>query len=213
MVEGDLVQLLAIRGSTPMRQRDGAILRVSRLTSALPTLRTGVVSLRVTMPDPRLAADVNRRILELLDRWNLESRQSQAAAERRFTEQRMTEAGQELRQVENRLQEFLQRNRDYQNSPQLSFEHDRLAREIAMRQQVYTTLAQAFEQARIDEVRDTPVLSVIDAPEAPAIPDGRGVVSSAVLGAALGILLGILLVLAKEQVPGGIRSVLRSVRS
>src|SRR5712692_2978477 len=94
VADGDLVQFLDVRGSTPMRQRDRAIERLSRLTSALPTLRTGVVTLRVTMPDPHLAADVNRRVLELLDRWNLESRQSQAAAERRFTEQRMTEAGQ-----------------------------------------------------------------------------------------------------------------------
>jgi uncharacterized protein involved in exopolysaccharide biosynthesis len=34
-------------------------------------------------------------------------------------------------------------------------------------------LAQAYEQARIEEVRDTPVITVIEAPMLPARPDPR----------------------------------------
>jgi uncharacterized protein involved in exopolysaccharide biosynthesis len=54
------------------------------------------------------------------------------------------------------MQAFLQANRQWANSPDLTFQHDRLERDIALRQQVYTTLVQSFEQARISEVRDTP---------------------------------------------------------
>ena len=105
----------------------------------------------------------------------------------------MTDVGRDLRESEDKLQTFLQRNRDYRNSPQLSFEQERLAREIAMRQQVFTSVVQAFEQARTEEVRDTPVLNIIDAPEVPSMPNGRGVVRLSILAALTGLLVGILL--------------------
>jgi len=91
-----------------------------------------------------------------------DTRQSQAAAERGFTEERMAEAQEELRAAENELQRFLQNNRQFQNSPELVFQHDRLQRRVAMRQQVYTSLVQSYEQARIDEVPNTPVITVVE---------------------------------------------------
>ncbi len=45
------------------------------------------------------------------------------------------------------------------------FEHDRLERPVSMRQELVTAMAQAYEQARVDEVRNTPVITVIDQPE------------------------------------------------
>jgi uncharacterized protein involved in exopolysaccharide biosynthesis len=79
----------------------------------------------------------------------------------------------EKRQAEDELQAFLQRNRDFRSSPQLSFAYDRLADNVSLRQQLYTAVAQAYEQARIEEVRDTPVITVVEAPMLPARPDPR----------------------------------------
>ena len=47
-------------------------------------------------------------------------------------------------------------------APDLKFEEDGLTREISVRQQVFTTLTQIYEQARLEEVRDTPVLMVVE---------------------------------------------------
>jgi uncharacterized protein involved in exopolysaccharide biosynthesis len=55
----------------------------------------------------------------------------------------------------------------------LSFVYDRLVNNVTLRQQIYTSVAQAYEQARIDEVRDTPVITVVEAPLLPAKPDPR----------------------------------------
>ena len=65
-------------------------------------------------------------MLDLVSEFNLEKRQSQAAAERKFTEERSEQARTELLDAENRLQRFLQRNRDFGNDPSLTFERDRL---------------------------------------------------------------------------------------
>jgi uncharacterized protein involved in exopolysaccharide biosynthesis len=74
-----------------------------------------------------------------------------------------------------------------------------LERDISLRQQVYTTLVQSFEQARIAEVRDTPVITVLQPPFLPA-RDPRGLVLMAAVGLALGGMAGLVLAFVVEAV-------------
>lgn len=181
-----------------MNDRDSAVKydrAVRKLHGAITTEQsreTGIVDLAVSAPTPTLARQLSTRLLQLLNEFNLKTRQSQAANERRFIEQRLAEISVELRAAEDRLQSFLQRNRGgYASIPELSFEHDRLAREVSLRQQVYTSLAQNYEQARIDEVRDTPVITVIESPSFPVRPAPRGLVKRVFTALLLGLLFGI----------------------
>lgn len=187
---GSLMDFYRSKGATPLLRRDAAIRHLEGDIDASTVQRTGVVTLDVTVRQADLAVQINQRLLDLLNQFNLETRQSQAAQERRFTERRLAEVRQDLRAAEDRLQQFMQRNRDFRNSPELTFQADRLKREVTMQQDVFTTLAQAFEQAKIEEVRDTPVITVIQRPEMPARPDPRGLVGKGMLGLLLGLLIG-----------------------
>jgi uncharacterized protein involved in exopolysaccharide biosynthesis len=71
-----------------------------------------------------------------------------------------------------------------------------------MREQVYVTLAQAYEQAKLDEVRNTPVITVVEEPEAPVRPDPRGVVTSGILGGLAGVAVGLAIAFARRAVRG-----------
>jgi len=71
-------------------------------------------------------------------------------------------------------------------------------REVMLRQSVLTTLVQSYEQARIAEVRDTPVITVLEKPFLPPGPDERRLVLSAALGIVLGGMAGIVLVFLIE---------------
>jgi uncharacterized protein involved in exopolysaccharide biosynthesis len=202
LARGTLADFFAVSEPTAALRREAAMDRLrSRLTAALSP-KTGVVTYRVTTQYASLTHQISERIVTLLNRFNLQTRQSQAAAERKFTSQRLDEAAQELRLAENRLLMFLQRNRQFANSPELRFEEDRLSREVALRQQIYTTVAQAFEQAKIDEVRDTPVITVIERPEVPVRPDRRHVVQKVAIGLVVGLLVGIAAVLTRHLLPG-----------
>lgn len=159
---------------------------------------TGLVQLQVHMPGPRLSKAVAERLIDLVNKFNLQSRQSQAAAERRFLDERVRRARADLTSTEDSLQRFLEANRSYQNSPQLRFEYQRLQRRVDLRQQVYTTLAQSLEQARISEVRNTPVITVVEPPELPAKPDSRGLFAKAFLGATTGLLVTLVVVFSIE---------------
>jgi uncharacterized protein involved in exopolysaccharide biosynthesis len=151
---------------------------------------TGIVSLGVQTDDAALSAAIAWALLDLISAFDLETRQSEASAERIFSEERLQQLHMELATVEDSLRAFLDENRQFVNSSQLTFEHDRLQRKVGMRQEIVTGMAQAYEQARIEEVRNTPVVTVIDEPEVPAWPEPRGRVLKLLLGAILGTMAG-----------------------
>lgn len=193
-----VLAFLNVRGENEAERRDRAIRKLAAAVTANVVVKTGVVRVSVTLPDSGVARQVNDLLLRQLDRYNQQTRNSQAAAERRFTQRRLLEVQTEMRAAENRLQSFLQHNRDFRNSPELSFEQDRLSRDVAMRQQVFASLAQANEQARIEEVRDTPVLTVVEPPQAPVSPNPRGTLKKILIGLLGGALIGLIIALARE---------------
>ncbi len=177
-------------GKTPALRRENTIAALDRNITVGIGRETGVVRISVSTPDPALSVVVAERLLELINTFNLESRQSRASAERKFTQARMQEVESELRASEARLEAFRRENRQYLNSPDLIGQNERLQRDVSMRQQIFTSLVQAYEQARIDEVRDTPVITVIEAPYLPARPDQRGLIRLALMGFVLGLIFG-----------------------
>jgi len=154
---------------------------------------TGIVTIEVETEWPELSRAIAQRLLDEIARFNLETRQSQATAERAFIEARVNKAEAELRSAESALEAFLQRNRQWEQSPVLMFEHDRLNQAVLLRQQVFTTLVQSFEQARISEVRDTPVITVLQSPFIPPGPDERRLILSLALGIVLGGMFGVVM--------------------
>jgi uncharacterized protein involved in exopolysaccharide biosynthesis len=180
-----LMDLLKIEAATPPRRLDRAIRVLGDMIAAAEDRRLGTVDISVTSKWPSVSLTLAQRLIERLNQFNIETRQSQAAAERQFVEQQAAEAERALRNAEDRLQSFLQRNR-LMGSPQLEFERDRLTRNVSMQQTVYTSWLQSREQARIREVRDTPVITVLEAPQYPFLGEPRRSVRKAVIGGLLG---------------------------
>ncbi|MGQ0649201.1 MAG: hypothetical protein ACT4P7_16740 [Gemmatimonadaceae bacterium] len=143
--------------------------------------KTGIVRLRVTAPEPALAAGLAHRMLQLAEKFNLGRRQTRAGAERRFADRRLDESKADLHDRENRLRDFRLRNRIFRNAPTLELEQSRLEREVAQAQQVVLLLTQASEQASLDEARDVPVFTVVQRPTVPVLPESRGTVLWALL--------------------------------
>jgi len=176
-----------------------AMKRLDRNMSAAASAKTGVVSVSVKTPWPVLSGQLLQRILEEVNTFNLESRQNQATAERRFSEERLVASQSELRAAEERLQNFLEDNREWRSSPKLTFEQDRLAREIGTRQQVYTTIAQMYEQARMDEVRNTPLITIVEKPNVPLKPESRHLLRNAAFAVFIALLIALLAAFASER--------------
>jgi len=149
--------------------------------------RRGIVRLSVSTRHPALSRDLLQKVILHTGEFNVDKRQARAAAERKFTETRLAVAKAELSRAEAAMQDFQRGNRSYRPGAELSFVHDRLEREISMRQQVYTTLMQQHEQARIEEVRNTPLITVLDEPNLPADADPRHALFAVLAGVARGL--------------------------
>lgn len=164
-LSGTLAELYEIEGDTPLQVRRGVIRRLLEDVTAEVAPETGIVTAQVESPWRGLAVAINARLLELVNEFNVNQRRSLASEEREFVAQRREEARQELLAAEAALQEFVSHNRRFSPTSELMVEQARLQRQVDVKQQVYLTLAQAFEQARIDEVRSTPVITVVESPE------------------------------------------------
>jgi uncharacterized protein involved in exopolysaccharide biosynthesis len=183
-------------GSVPSWRRATEILR-GHITLTLAR-ETGIVGMRVSADNPALAEQIAERLLSQLNDYNLEVRQSRAQEESRFISGRITEARSDLLAGERVLQDFLRQNREFRNSPDLMFEHDRLEREVLMRQEVYSSLLRSQEQARIDAVRDTPLITVIDDPSGMGEPEGRGTVQRTIVAFVVGLMLAVFIAFITE---------------
>lgn len=149
----------------------------------------GGVQVSVRTRWPSVSFTLAQRLVQGVNRFNLEVRKSQAAAERQFVDGQAAAAERDLRGAEDRLKTFLQENRSIV-SPQLVMERDRLQRDVELRQEMELSWLKNSEDARIREVRDTPVITVLEEPQLPTVPQSRNTILKTIIGAIGGALLG-----------------------
>ncbi|HEX6089205.1 MAG TPA: hypothetical protein VFZ13_03495 [Gemmatimonadales bacterium] len=194
-----LIDLLDTPGDTPAERLNNVVdeLQNDRI-AATTNDRTGTITLSVSMPDAELSAAVARRLFQRLDAFNVETRKSAARERREFATRELERARRDLVNAEAELRGFLERNRGGLNVPRLAFEREQLERRIAIRADVYGELARELEQAKVDEVRDTPVFTLVEEPRAPVYREFPKRVRMTLTGAILGGALAVLLLVARS---------------
>jgi uncharacterized protein involved in exopolysaccharide biosynthesis len=193
-IAGTYLDLAGIDAPSAEQRVQAGIDHLRDKAGASASVKSGVITLRTTASYPGLAESVNATILALLSDFDRDRRQAGARAEREFIEQRLEAAKEDLRTAENGLTAFLNRNARPE-SPRLIVEMERLQRQVMLRQQVFAGLAEAYEQTRIEEARNTPVLTIIDRPAGSA-RGHRGVVMTVLIGLIVGIVAAVGLVFA-----------------
>jgi len=182
-------------GHTPL---DLAIKQLQDAIGTHVSLETGVVQVNVATERPALSEAILARLIALTQEFDLTKRRTQASARRHFAEERANEARADLADAQARLEGFVAHNRQFQSSALQMLEQGQLQQEMMLRQQVYTALVQTYEQARIDEVRNTPVITVLESPAGSAAPRSRGTLGRAIVGLVLGAILAAFLALLRE---------------
>ncbi len=187
-----LAELYEVRGRTPALRRVETVKELRKHVGVTVVPRSGIIRVSVATPDASVSQQAARHLLALLNDFNLNTRRSQAKAERQFAEQRLAGVRGELRAAEDRLNAFYVGNRVYENSPTLTLAQTRLTRELELHRSLFATLSQQLEQAKLDEVRDTPVITVLEQPDLPLRPEPRGTVRLALFALIGGGVVGVL---------------------
>ena len=198
---GTLIDYLDIKAKTPA---DAELTAMKALAKPLLTVTvdrpTGVVRLDVKTKNRVLSALIARRLLDLTNEFNLVRRQTQAGAEREFDAKRTQAAADTLRTAEATLAAFRAANIDFSRSPQLGTHEAELQRRVTMDQQIYSTIAQRYELANIEAVRNTPVVTVLDAPEGLVEAMPRHTIAIVMAAFFVGLMIATIVVLRVERV-------------
>ncbi len=133
---------------------------------------TQILTVTVRMPEGQLSADVVNKTAKSLDAYIQTQMRTSAKDQRIYIEKRMTEVKDSLTRAENTLTSFNERNNNISQSPALQLEQSRLQRNVGILNAVYLQLAQQAELAKIQEVKDTPVINIEEAAANPVIKTG-----------------------------------------
>ena len=123
---------------------------------------TGLIKIGTNFEDPLISSSVANFIGEQVQNYIQKENSAQSKKEKIFITDRLKIVRKELELIESQLKNFLERNRGYEDSPDLFMTYSRLSREFDAKKEVYSTLQQQLELARIEEVRMSPILHILD---------------------------------------------------
>tara|TARA_Y100000590_G_scaffold122400_1_gene140070 strand:- start:11 stop:1438 length:1428 start_codon:yes stop_codon:yes gene_type:complete len=138
------------------------------------------------------ARDLATVVIEELEKLNRYYKSKRTSDKIVFINNRINSVKNDLLMSEKNLKSFNEQNRQI-SSPALELEQERLARDVEVQKNIYMTLKQQLELAKIEEVQEASILQVLDEPQTPLNPVNINVFSTVVLGAFAGLGLGVLL--------------------
>lgn len=126
--------------------------------------KTGIVNIIVTTEDRYFSKEVCTSVVNELNQFQQDFNIERAKKKKVFIEQRIADVEKDLSNIENELNVFYQSNIDYLSSPNLVIELNRIKTRYDVSKGVFITLNQEYETAKIEEVKESNFLKIIDKP-------------------------------------------------
>ena len=128
---------------------------------------TGLIEVSVLMEEPQLAADIANYISDFVKDLVSYEQGKEAKRNLEFIKNQLINSKDDLEYSEKELTQFKEKF-SYAN-PSLDEMRGRLERNIESNLQVYITLRQQYELAKIEEARDLLMVTILDEAEAPVL--------------------------------------------
>nr|MCU0453822.1 hypothetical protein [Bacteroidota bacterium] len=158
----NLIQFWEIEEATPQRSFEVALKKLRDELEVNIDNKTSVVSVALETRNAQLTSDVLNAIVRELDFFISTSQRTNASEQRKWVEGRLGQVEKDLRAAEEGLKLFRERNRRVSDSPLLLLTQERLLRDIEIHSTVFVELRKQLELARIEEVKNVPIINVLD---------------------------------------------------
>jgi uncharacterized protein involved in exopolysaccharide biosynthesis len=175
-----------------------AVNNLLKMIEVSEDMKTAILTLNINALEPSFAAEVNQALIEELDAHQRKYNKAKTSDTKQFIEERIIDTEKELMVAEEDLKVFMDRNRRIENSPALQLEQQRLGREVTVLTGVFTTLKQQLETTKIEEVKESDYVVVLDPPEVPLQRSKPNKKLMVILAGILGIGLGLVLAFVIE---------------
>ena len=148
--------------------KEKAIKNFSKSVNVVENRMSGLIQISVRLEDPLISANIANFIGNQVQLYIQKENSAQSTIEKLFISERLSIVKKELEKSELELKIFKERNRGYEDSPELFMVFSRIYREEQAKQRVYLTLQQQLELSRIEEVKQSPILHILDYAIAPS---------------------------------------------
>tara|TARA_Y100000591_G_scaffold331567_1_gene365885 strand:- start:34 stop:1467 length:1434 start_codon:yes stop_codon:yes gene_type:complete len=194
-----LYQIFTHGNSNPIFGRDTLIaMAIPSLNKALRFENSASFSLlKSEANEPELAKALADSALKELEGLNKYFRTQSVTEKISFINQRIFAVGKDLNLSEIKLRKFKEQNRQI-SSPSLELDLGRLNRDVQIQNQVYVTLKQQLELAKIEEVQEKSVMQVLDYPELPLGSSNFNLRMNLIVSGIIGLLVGITMALTRS---------------
>lgn len=189
-----LIDILRIRNSDPQRRLELGVKQMSDAMTTGMDAKTNLVWFSVDARWAELSAEIANKLVDLVSTFDREIRVSRAKSLRVFLQMRHDSAQAALRMAEDNQRSFYERNRGFiGGSPGLKFEEQRITREVELASELYVSLDRQLEVARIDEINEAALITIIDSAIVPRKALWPRYWVTLFTATAVGLLVGILL--------------------
>ncbi len=158
---------------------------------------TGLITITTELEDQLIVASLANFVGKQIQNYIQKENSAQTTKEKLFILDRLRIVKKELESSEFDLKEFKESNMGYEDSPELFMIFSRLFREAEAKKEVYLTLQQQLELARIEEVRQSPILHILDSAAIPMTKSSPNRLIYLIISAIAGVIFSSFIVLFK----------------
>lgn len=188
-----LLSILRIKTSDPQRRLELGVKQMSDAMTTGMDSKTNLVWFSVDARSAELSAEVANKLIDLVSSFDREIRVFRAKSLRLFLQMRSDSAQTALRQAEANQRMFYEKNRGFiGGSPGLKFEEQRITRHVDLASDLYVSLDRQLEVARIDEINNAALITVIDSAVVPRKALWPRYWVTLLSASAVGLLIGLL---------------------
>jgi len=166
----DLIGFWKIEESTSLEQYERALKRLRRDLDISIDNKTDIVTVSLATADAALSAQIVQEIIIGTDAFLRHQHRTYASEQGRWIDSRLSRVQADLRGAEDSLRIFRQVNRVVA-SPSLVLAESRLVRQVDLNSALFLELSRQRELTKIDEIKNVPVLNVLDSARVSAIID------------------------------------------
>tara|TARA_Y100001935_G_scaffold255364_1_gene267969 strand:- start:1022 stop:2455 length:1434 start_codon:yes stop_codon:yes gene_type:complete len=154
--------------------------------------------IRVTTERPQFSKELLTIIIKKLEELNRFYKNKSVVEKIDFIDNRIKSVKNDLEKQEKELKLFREQNRQISSSPSLQLLQDRLLRNVEIQKDIFLTLKQQLELAKIEEVQEASIFQVLDEPQLPLSPSNKNLIFNIVLAGIFGVGLGVFFAFLRE---------------
>jgi uncharacterized protein involved in exopolysaccharide biosynthesis len=166
---------------------------------------TGILTISVIMTDANAAAEIANLTFRLLQKYLIDFKSEKAFEELEFIEARYHESKSRYEDLQKKLATYNDQNQNI-SSARVLIEQQNIQNEYNLAYDIYKSLANQLEQAKIKVKENSPVLSLLDPAKIPVEKSSPKRLLILIIFAFLGLLSGLSLIIFQDQINGFIRS-------